>query len=226
MKKLIIISIFFITAISLKAQQDGELGPFVGGSFYIGEINQSKVFHSPSLAYGVVFRHNFHERIAFRIEGIHTQLKASDSKSKYAYQIERNYSFTNKITDLAAGVEFNFLPYDKNDQAIKYFTPYTYLGLSFLIAPENQKAFTFAVPFGVGFKFAATKKISIGAEWTMRRTFTDFIDKIVEDNPTSIRTTYENKQRSYNYNKDWYSFAGVIITVQIFRNVNPCPAYK
>jgi hypothetical protein len=225
MKKIVLIFIVVFSFFFAKAQ-DGELGPIVGASFYIGEINQSKVFYMPSLVYGVVFRHNFHQRFSLRIEGTHTNLKANDANSQSEYQIERNYSFNTKLTDLAAGIEFNFLPYDKSDQNSKYFTPYIFAGASFLVVPENEDPFTFAFPFGFGFKYAVSKKISFGAEWTIRKTFTDFIDKIDDDYITSVRTTYENKQRSYNRNNDWFSYAGAVVTIQIFESENACPAYN
>jgi len=225
MKKIVILFIALISFVNLKAQ-DGEIGPFVGGAFYIGEINPSKVFYSPSLVYGGVFRHNFSERYALRIEGSHTVLSGNDADSEYAYQLERNYSFSTRLTDLSAGIELNFLPYDKQEQSSKYFTPYVYSGVSFLVVSENKDPFTFAIPFGFGFKFAASKKISIGAEWTIRKTFTDYIDKISDDYISASRTTYENKQRSYSGDNDWYSYAGIIITFQIFSTESSCPAYS
>jgi len=225
MKK-IILSVFLIFSILISKAQNGELGIYGGAAFYIGEINQSKLFFMPSIVYGVVFRHNLNERIAFRIEGTHTNLKASDTKSKNLYQLERGKSFNSPITDLSTGVEFNFIPYDKRELLTKYFTPYIYTGVSFLVVPENKDAFTFAIPFAFGFKYAANKKVSIGAEWSIRKTFTDYIDQIDEDYVSQLRTTYENKQRSYNANNDWYSYAGIVLTVQLFKSEDSCPAYR
>lgn len=225
MKKILVFIIFFSSIIGLKAQ-DGELGPFVGTAFYIGEINQSKAFYSPALVYGGIFRHNFSDRYALRIEATHTTLTGDDANSSYQYQLERNFRFNTELTDLSAGAEFNFLPYDKNDKYSKYFTPYVFVGLSFLIVPENEDPFTFAVPFAFGFKYAVTEKISLGGEWSCRKTFSDYIDQINDDYISSSRTTYENKQRSYNPNNDWYSYLGVVLTVQIFSTENACPAYR
>jgi len=225
MKK-IFLSIIIIFSIILVKAQSGEIGPYVGASFYIGEINPSRLFFMPSLVYGVVFRHNLNERISFRIEGSHTNLKGSDTKSNNLYQLERGKSFNSPVTDLATGIEFNFFPYNKKDQQTKYFTPYVFVGASFLVIPENKDAFSFAIPYAFGFKYAVNKKVSLGAEWSIRKTFTDYIDQLDEDYISNLRTTYENKQRSYNPNNDWYSFAGVILTVQLFKSEDSCPAYR
>lgn len=225
MKKIFLTLLVALSFVFAKAQ-DGDLGPIVGGAFYVGEINQSKAFYMPSLIYGAVFKHNFHERFSLRIEGIHTTLKGNDANSKYAYQLERNFSFNTTLTDLSAGIEFNFLPFDKSEQFSKYFTPYIFTGLSFLVVSENEDPFTFSVPFTFGMKFAASKKITIGTEMSARKTFTDYLDNIENDVISEIRTTYENKQRSYNKNNDWYFYAGVYLMIQIFDTENACPAYK
>jgi hypothetical protein len=50
----------------------------------------------------------------------------------------------------------------------------------------------FAIPFGVGFKYALDKKSSIGLEYGLRKTFTDYID--------DVSTTYVVSQwRSDSY---------------------------
>jgi len=86
MKKIflsLVILINFLTAFS----QSGEFGPFLGISSYIGEVNQTKLFYMPSPAYGVVFRHNFHERFTLRLETMHTNLRGDDMNSDNNYQI-------------------------------------------------------------------------------------------------------------------------------------------
>jgi len=224
--KNIFLSIILIFTILISKAQTGEIGVFAGAAFYIGEMNQSKIFYMPSIAYGAIFRHNLNERLAFRIEGTHTNLKGSDTKSKNLYELERGKSFDSPVTDLSTGVEFNFLPYDKGELMLKYFTPYVYTGVSFIVIPENKDAFSFAIPFAFGFKYAANKKTSIGAEWSIRKTFTDYIDQIDDDYVSTLRTTYENKQRSYGPNNDWYSYAGIVLTFQLFKSEESCPAYR
>lgn len=225
MKK-VVLFVTLVFSLNFGFTQDGDLGPFIGAAFYVGEINQSKAFYMPSLVYGAIYKHNFAERFSLRIEGSHTKLKGNDANSDFLYQNQRNFSFTNNVTDLSAGIEFNFLPFDKSEKNTKYFTPYIFTGLSFLVIPENVKSFTFSIPFCFGMKYAISEKITLGAEWSIRKTFTDYLDKIDEDKISNLRTLQQNKQLSYNLNNDWFSYAGIILSFQIFADENQCPAYN
>jgi len=80
------------------------------------------------------------------------------------------------------------------------------------------------IPFGIGFKYGVNKRIVIAAEWTYRKTFTDFIDQLPPDDYSSSGSS-SAKQRSYDNSKDWYSFAGITFTYKFALGSNSCPAY-
>jgi len=101
--------------------------------------------------------------------------------------------------------------------------------------PEKYPLTGFAIPFGIGFKANIGRYICIGAEWGLRFTFTNYLDDVgglyfeftnaMEPDPV-IRTIKQrfadpsgnhtpDSQRYSTIKKDWYSFAGVIITVRI-----------
>jgi hypothetical protein len=99
-----------------------------------------------------------------------------------------------------------------------------------------------SVPFGVGVKANLFRRFCIGLEWGMRKTFTDYLDDVHGkyydpnklDNSTaryfsdpSIGTDphYSNvgRQRGTATNKDWYSFAGITITMRLDLNKTICP---
>jgi hypothetical protein len=100
----------------------------------------------------------------------------------------------------------------------------------------NKYALTgFAIPFGVGFKANIGRFVCVGAEWGLRYTFSKYLDdvggqyynfsnekipssslEIIEDlsDPSTQKHTYYSQRYSTN-KTDWYSFAGVIITIRI-----------
>ena len=101
---------------------------------------------------------------------------------------------------------------------------------------EKRYALTgFAIPFGIGFKANIGTYVCVGAEWGLRFTFTNYLDDVgglyynfeKDDNiPTHSREIIEyfgdptknanpGTQRYSTKKNDWYSFAGVVITVRI-----------
>jgi len=84
-------------------------------------------------------------------------------------------------------------------------------------SPYNQ--YSFAIPFGFGFKYSLTDKFGLTFEWGMRKTFTDYIDDIsttyaddpsVIADPTQTHSAY--MQRGDDQTMDWYNYTGVTIT--------------
>ncbi len=220
MKK-ITLTVFTILLSLFVIAQDGNLGLFLGASYYQGEVNPNKVLYMPSPVIGLFYRHNFNNRWAMRIEGNYTVLRGDDAKSNNEYQQWRNYSFKTKLGDIGVGMEFNFLPYEKKQITNLYYTPYVFFGGMLLVIPDPKYPFEFSFPVGLGFKYALTEKITVAVEWNYRWTYSDRLDGIKEDN--FYKTPYQ-VQRSYNPDNDWYSFIGASIAVELFRNKYECPA--
>ncbi len=220
MKKLlsiIIFSLFFVVAINA---QEGNIGAFVGLSYYNGEINPQKVLFMPSPAYGIMYRHNINDRWALRFQADYSNIQASDAKSKNSYQQIRNYSFNNVYYDLGMQVELNFMQYDKKEFTTEYFTPYISTGIYLSYMPTTETMLFASVPIEFGMKYALTKKITIGALWSYRWTSSDEVDALAPD-----PVPFSSKQHSYNPNKDLISFVGVFLTVSLFKEHIFCPAY-
>jgi len=105
------------------------------------------------------------------------------------------------------------------------------------IATEGQgtpyNLYSFSMPFGLGVKYSVNKLIGVGAEWGMRRTTTDYLDDVsatyymdlAGKDPAAatlselasdpLLTHNAGMQRGNSRNTDWYSFAGVSVTVKI-----------
>ncbi|MFA8300442.1 MAG: DUF6089 family protein [Hyphomicrobiales bacterium] len=249
MRKLVLVFIFsIITAIGAKAQSL-EIGGFAGVSYYLGDINPDIHFAQSHPAFGGLVRLNLNNRFALRVNGYFGEVSGDDQKRKY---IEgRNLKFNSKITDIAATVEFNFLEY-YTGSITNYFTPYIFGGIGIImfnpeadgqnlrnLGTEGQlvgfdgrsryNKTTLAIPFGFGVKYSINKKLCLGFEWGMRKTFTDYIDDISTTyyldniNPDDPAQYYSdptanhkpNAQRGNPKTNDWVNYTGITLTYKI-----------
>ena len=199
-------------------QRKSDIGLFAGTSYYMGDINLNQQFYAPGIAIGPVYRYNFHMRNSLRLSGIYHTLKGADADFNMPLQNARNASFSGSYLDFSAMYEFNFMPYKTSNRRTPY-TLYIASGLGYHVVlnsdvPTNNH---FTIPFSLGFKANAGKRLSAGIEWSPRKTFTDNIDGIEN-------FTTESKLPLVG-NKDWFTFAGIFITYKIFNYREDCPAY-
>ena len=272
-KALIFLSLIYLSAYS----QRNELGFFCGGSYYLGDINPAKQFKMIHPSGGFFYRYNFNPRFSFKLMGLYGSIESDDSQIKY--KPERNLSFKSTITEVSSQIELNFMPYVPGNMTY-YFSPYIFTGFStFFFNPKtefNGKWYelrplgtegqgtslypgkdkyslnSFAIPFGLGLKLNANKYFSIGAEWGLRKTFTDYLDDVSTTYADPAILSSENTplaaeladrsvnssgkdiesslnvglQRGNSQNKDWYSFFGVILVFKIQNKKDDCPAYQ
>ena len=177
-------------------------------------------FKDPSIAIGPVFRYNFHARSGVRLSGIYHNLKSSDPN----FNNGSGASFTADFIDFSATYEFNFAPYKTAYRRTKY-SLYTAAGFGYNLlisadpsAPEPMSSH-FTIPFSLGFKFNAGKRLSAGLEWSPRKTF--------KDNALDGISNIGEANSDFHLlgNNDWFTFAGIFITYKIFNYREDCPAY-
>jgi hypothetical protein len=206
-KQLVILTAALLSACSLSAQRDrssSELGVFLGGSYYIGDLNPLVHFNQfTKPAGGLVFRYNMNLRTAVRFNFLRGSVEAHDAFSTSEAAQQRNLSFRSPITELSVQGEFNFLDYQIGNEKRK-FSPYIFLGVAMFrfdpqgmlngdwvrlqpLGTEGQgldggatrkkyKLTQVSIPFGVGARANLSKNIGISFEWGMRKTFTDYLD--------------------------------------------------
>lgn len=221
----------FLLFIFFKGQtQDLEIGPIVGGTYYLGDLNPSRQFLLTSPAFGVVGRMNFDDRWVFRFHYLRGHIEGDDSVSNFLPS--RGLDFQSDIREIATLIEFNFFDYYTGSK-INYFSPYLIAGPGiYLFNPfrdtielavnqpeQDYKSSTIGLTFiiGFGFKYSLSKKVGVAAEWGLRKTFTDYLDGVSKtysgnsgSDPTNSHTT--GMQRGNSQTKDWYSFAGITLT--------------
>lgn len=220
---ILLFSLFFAQS---SQSQIYEIGAFLGGSNFIGDVGATNYISPNQLAFGGVFKWNRSPRHSFRFSLIYSELEGKDSKSDDPRRLERDYSFSNDIVEMSAGMEFTFLDFNLHDSGNK-FTPYLYTGVStakhdnFFFdqngnrLSENTSSWAWGIPMALGFK------TNIGFNWVFalevgaRYTFSDEIDGSVPDSEDRSLASFGNTN-----NNDWYVFSGVTLTYTFGRK--PC----
>jgi len=212
------------------SQKSLEGGVLAGGLYYLGDLNPSTQFHSTNPGLGIFVRQNLNKRWAFRGNVTAGTLSASDKASTFGYQQYRALDFNTPLMELAVQAEFNFLSYMLGaTRFTSPFTPYVAGGLGFALASNSLQPYNITIPFGVGIKWAVSKKLEFGMEWSFRKVFSDKLDnlsgRIYDLEQMNIPNQPRFKQNAMYYSDDWYSFAGIFVTYKIFQSGGGCKAY-
>ncbi|MFH2141418.1 MAG: DUF6089 family protein [Bacteroidota bacterium] len=225
MVRIIIIILLFIPLL-IKAQVSTDFGLWGGGSYYLGELNTSTHFKSIKPAGGAFVRYNYNKRYALTGSINLGALSGNDLSSRYLYQNFRAHTFYTPFVDFATKFEFNFLPYEIGNDKHPY-TLYVTNGIAFAIISYASRPYQIAVPTGLGFKFNISKHMGGGIEYTFRKTFTDYIDRMggsryyIENSPSY----FPLKQKAYLHDNDWYSMIGFFISYNIPKSGVKCHTY-
>lgn len=197
-----------------RAFHQHEIGLFIGGSYYLGDLNPRQHFYMTRPAFGGFYRYAWDYRGAFRVGFNWGQIEGDDSQSDNADQIERNLNFKSNIQEFYGIAEFNFYDYRiGNDK--HFFTLFVFAGLAgFHFNPQGNlggnswvdtrplrtegqakpyKLWQISIPFGIGIKINVAKNIGLGIEWGPRKTFTDYLDDVSDKYP-DLKTNPPNSQ--------------------------------
>ena len=199
--KIGIVFIFLTCFCQLSIGQKGlELGGWVGGALYFGDLNTNFRVTKPGFAGGLNARYNFNTRVAAKGSLSYARVSADDANSDNQFEQERNLAFFNDIFETTGQLEFNFFPYVHGSKD-HWFTPYIFGGGSVFyhnpkrtfdgttyslreFGTEGQADGSEYLPISGSFTFGGGMKWDIAESWSMnveigvRRIFTDFIDDV------------------------------------------------
>ena len=181
--------------------QSLEFGPFVGGAYYLGDLNPKKHFNESTLALGGILKYNLNNRWTIGLSAMQSKLSsdAADYNVNFPSSTPKP-NLSSQLIDLALFGEINFFPYALGTEK-SFWTPYIFGGGSVFLS-DNTKGTEVAIPFGVGLKISPVRQIGLTFYWGARKTFTDDIDGV-------------NSINYIGYNKDWYVFYGLNLTFAI-----------
>ncbi|MFI1744397.1 DUF6089 family protein [Thalassobellus sediminis] len=217
--------ILSILSIQLSHSQINEIGIFVGGSNFIGDVGATDYISPNQLAFGGIYKWNASSRHSWRASIIFSDLEAIDVNSDDPRRIQRGYEFSSKIMEISAGMEFTFLDFNLHSGQ-KIATPYLYTGISVaqhdnhyflngVQTSENNSSWAFGIPMAIGFKSNFIGNFILGIEVGARYTFSDELDGSLPDTQSLQPFRFGNIN-----NNDWYVFSGITLTYTF--GENPC----
>lgn len=199
--------------------QTYEIGPYIGGANYIGDIGPTTYISPNTLVGGVVFKWNRSPRHSFRFSLLHGKIQADDADADEGLRQERGLSFENTITEASLGLEYTFWEWNLHTFRPQM-TPYIYTGLTFFhaksLSPKNEEMvdvgdnWNFSIPFIFGVKGTLTPHLILAVEIGPRYTFSDNLDG---SDPGETAGIYPNTN-------DWYMYTGLTLTYTFGRK--PC----
>lgn len=214
-----------------------EVGPFIGGSNFIGDVGATTYIRPNSPAVGLIGKWNRSLRHSWRATVIYSPIKADDAQSNQERRKTRGYQFTNNLLELSAGMEFNFWEWDiySSQTAV---VPYLYTGISGFMASDFYKKpdqgqlekksgnkLGLAIPMTIGIKGRLSRSLTLSMEIGARFTFSDNLDGSTpsEFGGKDILDKQENSNEDFyeffgNQNSnDWYLFTGISLTYNFGR---------
>jgi hypothetical protein len=216
---LAIISLLLFT--QTNAQLLNEVGFFVGGTNYSGDIGNEAYIAPNKVGGSILYKRNINSRISLRGTFSYLPISDSDLKSSNVVRQLRGYSFSNTIYEIAVGMEFSYFDYDITSPSHTA-TPYILLefaGFYYNVASSQinnsynyASKVAYAIPFGLGFKSKLSRNFAYALEVRARYTFEDDLDY--------------NNDRIYNLRfgnsntNDWYFFTGLSVVYSFGRP--PC----
>lgn len=202
--------LLFICVSSNCLAQINEIGFFVGGVNYVGDVGRTNFIQPNKPGRTILYKYNLNPRIALRGSLSSFYLSGDDADSGNVIRQERGFRFNNSVNEIALGIEYNFFEYDLSSKD-KISTPYLLLQIAAVdferprreVSPgifKFTRNTTVGIPFGIGWKTKVYGNIAFAVEASFRYTFTDHLDYSTNEFP---QLDFEGT------GNDWYSFTGV-----------------
>ena len=91
------------------AAQTYEVGAWLGGANYIGDVGRTNYVAPNTAAFGAIFKWNRSSRHSFRGTFMRSNIKASDLDASDSRRQQRGLNFENTLTELSIGLELSLI---------------------------------------------------------------------------------------------------------------------
>ena len=221
MKRLLLAAILaLVMAFSLKAQEDYrfDAGGGIGMTGYLGDANTSNLWSSPSWDLELLLRYIANPRWAFKSNLYIGSLAGNSAKMTNVFPDGNTYKFSTTFYELGELAEFNFFSYGMGEyyRKLKRFSPYITAGLGVTAWNVDGKfGAALNIPIGFGVKYKPSRRLNLGVEFLMKKTFTDRLDGAALDDPIGIKS-------SFIKNTDWYSTLTFTVSYEFSKRCATC----
>lgn len=236
MKRLLMVFLIGFTVFKALGQPSVDVGIFGGAGTYFGDMTKIELSESVNPAYGAFVRYNFNPRYGLRFNVLNGSIGAVgefDSQTWNTDLDNLSWDFNKNVLDISLQFEFNFFKYIVGERETPY-SSYIFAGVGTqtylydslgVVSPTSVPTFTEAgrefaltIPFGLGFKFNLSKRIGLGLEGGLRKTFSDKLDDL--DDPLSYTIVEGDEVTVIKYtdqlhNNDWTAYVGIHLVYKL-----------
>lgn len=191
-------------AMGQRRNSSNELGLFLGGTNFIGDVGNYGIHIPMGGVIGVNYRHQFDEHYSIRGMFNFGSIANDDALSTMPDRQFRNLSFKSNVYEGGIVGEVNFFKYRPGSRRYTH-TPYIFGGFALTwfnpkaqyngdwyelqpLGTEGQRTSsnssnyyplaTWSLPFGMGYRWNMGDSWSMAIECGFRRTFTDYMDDV------------------------------------------------
>ena len=213
--------VLFLFASVMRGQYN-EIGISFGGANPISDIGSTYYVYPTKPAIGFLYKRNLRKQLSLRADIKWFHLWDNDSRATTEARRARDFSFDNRMVEMGAGVEYDFLHFDTHEPFKLLFTPYMHTGFYYfkmdrlyfdnltLTGQEAkhlryaERTESWAIPFTLGVKTHLWgSRFLVGAEVSLRYTFTNNL----EGSKSSKGEWFGNLNTN-----DWYMVSGFYLT--------------
>ncbi|MCH8331694.1 MAG: outer membrane beta-barrel protein [Bacteroidetes bacterium] len=206
MRSIIAILLIVVSSHTGSWAQPWEIGGWIGGSNYTGDLNTTRTITYIQPAFGIHARHSWNPHWVLKSFLNYAQISATDVGSPNIFENTRGLDFVSNIVEVGAQVEFNFTKYFPGNEKY-HFSPYTFIGFAlFYFSPKgsypdyppqpldyystegqglptypDRKKYSLvqpAIPIGIGIKYGINYRWNFSVEVGQRKTFFDYLDDV------------------------------------------------
>ena len=209
-----------LAAFPARAQEDYrfDIGGGLGMTGYLGDANTANLWGNPGWDATALLRYIINPRLALKTNFYVGSLRGDSSQMLDVFPGDANYKFSTTFYELGELFEFNFFNYGIGEsyRKLKRFTPYITAGLSAtLFTTDGYTGVALTIPMGAGVKFKINRRLNLGLEFLMKKTFTDKLDSPALSDPHGIKS-------SFMKNTDWYSTLSVTLSYEFSKRCAVC----